>query len=448
MPIRHRALWALAVILSTALLIAPALWNGFALLHWDSGGYLARWYEGTLEASRAVVYGLMLTASVSLSFWPVLLLQAAATLWLVALTLRAHGLGKRPLLLLGIIAALSVVTTLPWLTAILLTDIFAGLGVLALYLLLLRADAHSRVERLGLIALIALSAATHNATLAVLLGLVAAAAVLCLIDRRRMPLIRLGRGLLALALGAVLLLSADFIVAKRLAWTPGGFTFLFGRMLQDGIVKKYLDQHCPDPTLQLCAYKDQLPNNIDTWFWGSDLFDKLGRFAGLSKEMEKIALDSVIEYPVLQARTALVATAQQLVAVHTGDGVLATLWHTYAIVEKFTPQLVPAMRAARQQQGGLSFTAINALQYPLALIAMALLPLLVWLSWRKTVPAALGDLAATIMLALLGNAFVCGALSNPNDRYGARMVWLAVFVVILAALASRADRLGQAEELA
>src|ERR1039457_3877016 len=84
MPIRHRALWALAVILSLALLIAPALWNGFALLHWDSGGYLARWYEGTREASRAVVYGLILTASVSLSFWPVLLLQAAATLWLAA----------------------------------------------------------------------------------------------------------------------------------------------------------------------------------------------------------------------------------------------------------------------------------------------------------------------------------------------------------------------------
>src|SRR5450631_4002169 len=213
----RRALWTLAVILSMVLLIAPALWNGFALLHWDSGGYLARWYEGTLEASRAAVYGLILTVGVSLSFWPVLLLQAAATLWLVALTLRAHGLGKRPLLLLGIVAALSAATTLPWLTSMLLTDIFAGLGVLALYLVLLRPDALSRSERLGLIVLIALSAATHNATLAVLLGLLAVAAVLGLIDRRRLPPVRLARGLLALALGAVLVLSADFVVAKRLA---------------------------------------------------------------------------------------------------------------------------------------------------------------------------------------------------------------------------------------
>ena len=204
---RHRALWALAVIVSLALLIAPALWNGFALLYWDSGGYLARWYEGTLETSRGVVFGLILTAGVPLSFWPALLLQAAATLWLVALTLRAHGLGKRPLLLLGIVAALSAATTLPWLTSMLLTDIFAGLGVLALYLVLLRPDALSRSERLGLIVLIALSAATHNATLAVLLGLLAVAAVLGLIDRRRLPPVRLARGLLALALGAVLVLA-------------------------------------------------------------------------------------------------------------------------------------------------------------------------------------------------------------------------------------------------
>jgi hypothetical protein len=35
---------------------------------------------------------------------------------------------------------------------------------------------------------------------------------------------------------------------------------------------------------------------------------------------------------------------------------------------------------------------------------------------------------------LLANALVCGALSNPHDRYGARVVWLATFAVGLAAL--------------
>jgi hypothetical protein len=443
-----RAQWALAALFCVALLIAPALWNGFALLQYDTGGYLARWYEGYLVPSRAVVYGLILAAGVPLAFWPVLVLQAALTVWVIALTLRSAGLGNRPLLLAGVIAALSIITTLPWLTSILLTDIFAGIGVLALYLLLMRGETLARGERIGLIALIAVSAATHSATFAVLLALIAAAACVFPIDRRRIPLVHLGRGLAALALGAVLVLAADAIVAKRLAWTPGGFALSFGRMLQDGIVKKYLGEHCPDPALQLCTYKDQLPDDADVWFWGSDLFDQLGRFAGLGKEMERIAVASVLDYPALQARTALVATARQLIDVHTGEGVVNSIWHTYGIMEKFTPQLVPAMRAARQQNGELSFVAINDLQYPLALLAMALLPVIVWLAWRKTIPAAIGELAAGVALALLANAFVCGALSNPHDRYGARMVWIAAFAVILASVRLAQDRLGPPSELA
>jgi hypothetical protein len=443
MQYRHRALWVLAVLLSIALLIAPAIWNGFALLQYDTGGYLARWYEGTLVPSRAVVYGLIVTAGVPLAFWPVLLMQSALTVWVIALTLRSAGLGNRPLLLTGVIAALALVTTLPWLTSILLTDIFAGIGVLALYLLLMRSATLTRGERAGVFILTAVAAATHSATLAVLMALLAAAACVFLIERKRMPARALSRGLLALALSAIMVLAADYAVAKRLAWTPGGFALSFGRMLQDGIVKRYLDEHCPEPKLQLCAYKDQLPDDADVWFWGSDLFDKLGRFAGLGQEMAKIAVDSVIAYPGLQAKTALVATARQLVDVQSGEGVVTSIWHSYVIIERYTPQLAPAMRAARQQNGGISFTGINRLHYPIALLSMALLPAILLLAWRKRIAAEIGDLAACVTLALLANAFVCGALSNPHGRYGARMVWIAVLVVILALARLARDRLAR-----
>jgi len=448
MPLRERALWALAIVLSMALLLAPAIWNGFPLLEYDTGGYLARWYEHTLVISRAVVYGLILNAGAPLAFWPVLVVQAALTLWLIALVLRVHALGRRPLLLLGIVAVLTVFTTLPWLTSILLTDIFAGLGVLALYLLLLRADALSGRERLGLLALIAVSAATHSATFAVLLGLLIVAALYRLVERKRLPLVRLGHGLIALALGAALVFAADYAVAGRLAWTPGGFSLSFGRMLQDGIVKKYLDVHCPDPRLQLCAYKDQLPDNADVWFWGSELFNKLGRFEGLGPEMEAIALGALLDYPGLQLKAAARDTALQLIDVRTGEGVLNSIWHTYGIIERFTPQLLPAMRAARQQKGEISFTALNRLHYPVALVSMLLLLLVVLLAWRRRLPANVGELGTVCAVALLGNAFVCGALANPHDRYGARMVWLAALTVMVASARWAQDRLGRPRKVA
>src|SRR5262249_6528863 len=67
-------LWGAVGILAAALLLAPAIWNGFPLLEYDTGGYLARWFEGYLVPSRPAAYGLLLAAAARYAFWPVLVL--------------------------------------------------------------------------------------------------------------------------------------------------------------------------------------------------------------------------------------------------------------------------------------------------------------------------------------------------------------------------------------
>ena len=49
-----------AALAATLVLLAPAIWNRFPLLQYDTGGYLARWFEGYLVPSRSTVYGLFL----------------------------------------------------------------------------------------------------------------------------------------------------------------------------------------------------------------------------------------------------------------------------------------------------------------------------------------------------------------------------------------------------
>ena len=135
--------------------------------------------------------------------------------------LRALGFGGRPLVLLGVTAALSVLTTLPWLTSILLTDIFAGLAVLAVHLLVFADGTLRRFERIALVALIAFAVATHSATFAVIVALLAAAA-LAWWYLRIGSASGIARGMAAVALGAVMLVGANYVVAGKLAWTPGG----------------------------------------------------------------------------------------------------------------------------------------------------------------------------------------------------------------------------------
>jgi hypothetical protein len=55
-------------------------------------------------------------------------------------------------------------------------------------------------------------------------------------------------------------------------------------------------------------------------------------------------------------------------------------------------------------------------------------------------------LAATVTLALLGNAFLCGVISGPHDRYGARMAWIAVLVVLIAIERFRAGKTPSAKD--
>ena len=164
------------------------------------------------------------------------------------------------------------------------------------------------------------------------------------------------------------------------------------------------------------------------------VFDELGRFTGLGDEMRTIVLGSLRDYPAMQATTALTAASRQLIRVSTGEGVVTTLWHTYGIMERYTPWVVPAMRAARQQHGELQFHAINLIHVPIALFSMTMLPVLIAIAVRRRAVARYGLLGATILMALLINSFVCGALSNPHDRYGARLIWLAPLTVGLGLL--------------
>jgi len=426
------AAWA-ATIAIPLMLLAPALWNGYPLLQWDTGGYLARWYEGYLVPSRSTTFGLYLHFGENSNFWINLGVQVLVTLWILQLTLRVLGMSQ-PLRLLGIGLALSITTSLPWLASMLLTDIFAGLSVLALFILAICDDKTSTPEKCLLFALTAFAASSHSATLAVLLGLCCVGWIALPFLRGRISVAGLVQGSLTIVAGAAILLSTNFALSGQLAWTPGGYGVAFGRMLQDGIVAQYLRDHCPQQNLKLCPYRDRLPATADQFLWGNSMFNTLGRFKGLNDEMSFIVLRSLADYPAWQARAAVTGTAQQLVHVATGEGTDGWLGHTYGIVERYIPAQVKPMRAAQQQRRHFDFTAINYVHVPVALGTTLLAAMLFGHGLLRRRLDHITLLAGTVSLAIFGNAFICAVISGPHDRYGARMAWLATAVVLIAAI--------------
>jgi hypothetical protein len=432
---RRRLAWILASVMMLPALLWPALWNGFPIVFYDTGGYFDSAMSGLLANGRSALYGAFLRLGIPSVFWGNIVVQAGVVAWLLVLSLRAHHLGGRPGLALAITLALAALTSLPWYVAQLMPDVWLPAAVLALYLLAFRARVLRRSEQIALGVVVAFALAGHMATLAVMAGLLVPLALWPAFARRwQWPSPVLSRPALAVAAGVLLILLSNLAITGRFALIPGGTNFLFGRLVHTGIAARYLAEHCPDPSLRLCAYRDTLPTEGDTWLWDAESpLWKMGGWDEFEPEARRILFASLRAYPAEHLRVAIRAALLQFVLVETGDYITPWTWHTHGMFEKHTPEIYPTFLAARQQKTGFDFTWINIVHVPVALASIAGLPLVVVLARRRRVRKSAAAFALTVFIALLGNAAICGALSNPHSRYQSRLVWLAPLALIIAA---------------
>jgi hypothetical protein len=102
----------------------------------------------------------------------------------------------------------------------------------------------------------------------------------------------------------------------------------------------------------------------------------------------------------------------ELADVATGEGTQKWIPHTSGIIERYLPAQVAPMRAAHQRHRDIDFAAINRIHVPVALVSMLLVAAIVATAIRRRRLDDLALLAATVSLALLGNAFVCEVISG------------------------------------
>lgn len=429
--------------LALGALLHPALWNGFPVVFFDTGGYLMRALELELEPGRSLFYGLFLQAASLrwLSLWGPVLVHGLLVLWLLRLTLRTLHLPFGAATLAGTAALLAGLTALPWFTAQLMPDVLVPVAVLCLWLLGFRWNRLGAWERAGVAGIGLLALLSHMSTMALGLGLAVGMVLLSPLARGSDPLDRPRPGPPALLVAASLLLMPllHLGLVGQATYTPGGPVFVFGRLVQDGIVQRLLDDRCPqDPdAYALCPWQADLPTTANDFIWHRDSpFRRIGWWGGADAELARMVRDAVAAYPGEVALTALRATAAQLGKVATGDGLDEWQDFTHWTFRRHLPEHLPGFAAARQQRQepiGELFAGLNLVHRPVAWLSLAgTAGVLAWaLATRRR---HLAGFAALVLLALLGNAFISGALSNPHDRYQSRMVWLGVLAVLAGVL--------------
>ena len=436
------AVGVICLMVSVVAFLFPALWNNFAIVFFDTSGYVSRVLEMKLLPGRSIFYGLFLwlTSLGWRSFYGPPLLQSLFCVWLVYLMLRCHGLPAGPVVTATICVILGVFTGVSWYASQLEPDALVPLVVLVFWLLGFHWQSLKTAERAGLTIIVLLGIMSHMSCLALAIGLVGVVLFArVLVSWRRWSLkVSIIPPLVVLTLSLALIPMLHLALVGKVTYNAGGPEYIFGRLVQDGIPQRWLAEHCPVAGVKLCGLQNRIPYNGDEFLWGEkSAFRDIGEWTGSAdKELGFLNRECFKAYPGAVAWTALRAAAEQLMMVETGDGLDEIHNETRYVFARLLTRTAASFNAAKQQQGQLTqalFDALNRVHVPVAYLSFfGLLAVVGWglSSGRHDLAGA----AVFVLLALLGNAFICGALSNPHHRYQSRIVWLAPLIVTMAVI--------------
>jgi hypothetical protein len=398
--------------------------------------------------ARSPFYSMWLySVAWAFSLWGILVTQAAATAWIIW---RGATYAARPHRFEAAIAIVTFGTfgAGAWFViGFAMPDAHAAVAVICVALLFAYADRMSFPERLGLAAILAASAAFHATHLLVAAMLTLAGIVATHFLRSKRCLLR-SRALLATgsALGVAVALQFAFDTAARavLGASPKLPPLLMARILADGPGRRYLDDICPETrTFFICTYRNRSFKNADEFLWGAEgVFQTMSveQRLRLIEEQPRFVTAVAMHYPLSVLKAAVTNAVEQFVLV----------WPAEAWIDPGESFSDPAWSGADLFQVApfLSFCVANlgscipALPEPVIASSVAITVILSFgviaahfvAARRRTTGTQAGDcayeraiiFALLILVSLVANAGICGAISGPHTRYQARVVWLAV----------------------
>jgi hypothetical protein len=424
-----------------------------------------------IMGARSPYYGLLLFGADKIGgAWFLAAIQALAAAWMLYLMWRAAAPAAPGWSYYALAAGLSVGSTAPLFATFIMPDIFSGLAGLGLVLLLAYGDRMSRAAKAGVLLLMTASYSFHTSH--ALTALAALGPAVLLLAAFKAPLRRTLTG--ALLVLAALLVAAlagraySYAFEMRTGHALGRPPFLMARLLADGPGRDYLVKACtgPDQPLLVCRFRGQPLSRSDDILWedkpGVGVFSAIKPPEQLVMEQQEGAFvrGTLEAEPLGVIAAGLRNWGRQLVRISSHDPLrdprafLANeYWQTTRLVD-----LIPNARACKPLGPGCApILRPTPLKWWHVAVILASGLYGLWRMSRPDVLAALADrrepwsrearriaaACALLILVVVINAGVCGALSGAFSRYQARIVWLVPMAAGLIACA-----LGAAPQLA
>ena len=216
--------------------------------------------------------------------------------------------------------------------------------------------------------------------------------------------------------------------------------FITARLVQDGVGYDYLETHCPNDAIATCKLWEALQLSDDPYRLTAthivfETSERLGSFRRLPQDDQRrvagaqfrFFFDVLRAYPVGTTMAFLKNTLTQA-RMNSVDMTLPK----DTIIAKFdgAPGLAfTEFALGRLAQNRVWLEPVTPAQQTLYLVSLVLV--LAGMVWPG-MPGRFRAFLAMVLLGILVNAFVCGGVSQPATRYGARVIWLLPAMAVFA----------------
>jgi hypothetical protein len=422
-----------------------------------------RWPEKAkmhnIAGGRSFFYGILLLISqYAHSIWICAIIQAVVTTAIFLDFWKLTTSKLAPLAFLGAMAVLAVATPLPLIVGFMMPDVFAGLAILVVVMLMTRGGKMSKGHEYVLICFLAYCLVVHQSH--ILLALI----IFCFafLYRRSLGISRRTILRMGVAFGAAALLSIglnaaySFAVEKQTGDALRSPPFLVARVLADGPGRRYLASVCSSeksapPPYVLCEFRYLPLDNAQEMLWSNNPHRGLLAAADYDSEVQiksqetEFVIAAVSHYPVEQIAASGRNFFGQLLDISLSEVLLNQFY--YLTDSHWSQTRLPILvngagRCVSWESCATLLTAGSSVAVYWVAVGLALLFVVGavsycwWFADGKRLDQKNAVLTALppILLVLCGvvaNAAVCGILSEPTGRYQARVIWLVPAMAVL-----------------
>ncbi len=407
--------------------------------------------DDTASGSRSLLYGIITAIffrAGTLSAVPLLHLAASfLTIWLIARVARRHlnpSFETRSLVVFPVLAATA--TALPFYIAYVMPDIFAPILLIAIAALAVFGRVMFLWELLLIFGLMLLAMLVHPSHMAIGGLMVPFVLLVALLqkapNRWRASALLILVVLMTITERKVFEFAAETVVKKEVTYTP----HITARLIVDGPGLAYLEETCPSEDVPTCALHEALSWSDDPYRLTAShiIFERsaeLGSFRLMTPENQRrVALDQkgffmdVFLSRPFATTFAFAENAYQQLLRHSiwmtipDDNMLENA-RRLARLQDDQLHLIQGGRLAADHSWIEPINTVHGAVYFCSLVIIA-----GCLIWPGSAPREMKQFTLLILAGIFLNALVCGGISQPADRYGARVMWLLPFCAALLIL--------------